>query len=499
MVLNNSEFFPTLLSEAVDFAKNYNVENPPIGGAVNSLLQADKLLEIFQFSDSKEAGAIASQTSIDNFLISDWQGYVTPLPEITPSQEDADFLTGIKQKVDTFFPNSEIVGEHSDESDGLIAGVGDKFNRVPPPSTNSPFQSAFTPATINVTYNGVPDEAKPAFQYAVNIWKNLIYSPVPINIQVDWVSLNPGILGQGKPSGYQQNFANAPQPNTLYAIGLANSLAGIDLDTTKPDLDLKFNSSRADWYFGTDRNTPSGKFDFVSVAMHEIAHGLGINGQMQSNGGVGQWGSLPAIFDRNPVNASGQSLINTSIFPNPSTALGNQLIGNTLLFNGANARNANGNNNPRLYAPNPWNGGSSFYHLDENAYHSDLNSLMTPFLNSAEAIHDPGPVTLGLLKDLGWAVNTSPSFNRVKTFGDFNGDGKADIFWRDPVSGNNAMWLSNGANFIDASLSPAVATGWKIQGTGDFNGDGKSDIFWRDNVGQNVVWFMNGANKTDGV
>ncbi|MCC3607064.1 MAG: hypothetical protein JGK24_28540, partial [Microcoleus sp. PH2017_29_MFU_D_A] len=455
MVLNNSEFFPTLLKEDVDFTKNYNVEIPPIGGVVNSLLQADKLLENFPFSDSKEAGAIVNQSSIDNFLIYGQQGYLTPVTNTTSSQGDGDFITGINQGTDTFSVEPEIADYGSDESDWLQAGVGNAFTKVPPPVTNPQFRSA--PATINVTYNGVPTQAQAAFQYAVDIWKNLIYSPVPINIQVGWAASSSGNLGSGGPSAYQQNFANAPKPNTLYPIGLANSLAGSDLDTTKPDITLSFNSSRADWYFGIDRNTPSNQFDFVSVALHEIAHGLGFTGQMQSNSGVGQWGSLPAIYDGFAVNGSGQSLINTSLFPNPSTALGSQLTSNSLLFNGTNTRNANGNNNPRLFAPNPWNSGSSYYHLDESAYPAgSINSLMTPTLNTAEAIHNPGPVALGILKDLGWDVNTSPSFNRVKTFGDFNGDGKADILWREPVSGLNSIWLMNANNIIAATVVSPV-------------------------------------------
>jgi hypothetical protein len=28
---------------------------------------------------------------------------------------------------------------------------------------------------------------------------------------------------------------------------------------------------------------------------------------------------------------------------------------------------------------------------------------------------------------------------------------------------------------------------------GDFNGDGKSDLLWRDNLGHTAIWFMNGV------
>ena len=36
-----------------------------------------------------------------------------------------------------------------------------------------------------------------------------------------------------------------------------------------------------------------------------------------------------------------------------------------------------------------------------------------------------------------------------------------------------------------------------VEGAGDFNSDGKSDILWRNySSGQNVVWYMDGANRT---
>jgi hypothetical protein len=38
---------------------------------------------------------------------------------------------------------------------------------------------------------------------------------------------------------------------------------------------------------------------------------------------------------------------------------------------------------------------------------------------------------------------------------------------------------------------------WTIVGTGDFNGDGKTDILWRNtSSGQNAVWYMDGVTVT---
>jgi len=79
---------------------------------------------------------------------------------------------------------------------------------------------------------------------------------------------------------------------------------------------------------------------------------------------------------------------------------------------------------------------------------------------------------------------------------DFNGDGKTDILWRNKGTGQNVVWLMDGATMSNWSwILPEVPdTNWEIVGTGDFNGDGKTDILWRNkSTGQNVVWLMNGT------
>jgi hypothetical protein len=62
-----------------------------------------------------------------------------------------------------------------------------------------------------------------------------------------------------------------------------------------------------------------------------------------------------------------------------------------------------------LYAPASWSSGSSIAHLDETTFNGTANALMTPFLNSAETYHNPGAVTRGIMKDMGWGVNTQQS------------------------------------------------------------------------------------------
>ncbi|UHQ20220.1 VCBS repeat-containing protein [Lysobacter sp. KIS68-7] len=77
---------------------------------------------------------------------------------------------------------------------------------------------------------------------------------------------------------------------------------------------------------------------------------------------------------------------------------------------------------------------------------------------------------------------------KVAAIADFNGDGRADIFWRNASSGMNVIWESgNGATPRAAVRVPDQA--WQIASVGDFDGDGKSDLLWRNQrTGANVLW-----------
>jgi hypothetical protein len=96
-------------------------------------------------------------------------------------------------------------------------------------------------------------------------------------------------------------------------------------------------------------------------------------------------------------------------------------------------------------------------------------------------------------------VGNVPTVWTIVGLGDFNGDGKTDILWRD-TSGNVAIWEMNGTSLLIGSSSFVgnVPASWSIVGTGDFNGDGKSDILWRDTSGNVAIWEMNGTNVLNG-
>lgn len=288
--------------------------------------------------------------------------------------------------------------------------ASDKIEKVfipPPAEVMGLLKSAEKKSDFVVNYSLFPSEAQEAFEYAVSILEQVIESPVPIYVQANWRPKGQNVLGSCAPSDFEKNFKGAPQKETYYPIALAEKILGRELTgPERPDMVADFNKDIS-WYFGTDGKTPTLMYDFVSVVLHEMCHGLGFTGffYVESQlGGYGWWEDGDATsFDGLVERFNGDRLIDTSVYENPSEPLKNALVSNLLYANSPVATSVSGNTRPRIYAPLTWDNGSSIYHLNDNTYPSgNINSLMTHSFGRGEAIHDPGPITMGILADLGW-------------------------------------------------------------------------------------------------
>jgi len=80
--------------------------------------------------------------------------------------------------------------------------------------------------------------------------------------------------------------------------------------------------------------------------------------------------------------------------------------------------------------------------------------------------------------------------------GDFNADGAADVVWTDGTS--VWVWLSNGHGGFTGPRVGALpsGSGWTLIGCGDINGDGYQDMIWY-NPASNLLqyWAMNGGTS----
>jgi hypothetical protein len=81
--------------------------------------------------------------------------------------------------------------------------------------------------------------------------------------------------------------------------------------------------------------------------------------------------------------------------------------------------------------------------------------------------------------------------------GDFNGDGKSDILWRNSTTGQVYIWFMNGTTYPSSGSPGSVSSDWVIQGVGDYDGSGRAGILWRNSTTEQVyIWLMNGATLT---
>lgn len=280
-----------------------------------------------------------------------------------------------------------------------IASEESKKSFIAPPQSNLKSGSVLK-SDFQVEFVNFPENAKPAFLYAVSIFENLISSPVPVKVRATWQQMGTNVLANSAPSSLYRNFNGARLGNVYYPVALAEKLAEKNMNGAEADIDCSFNSS-INWYYGTNGNCPSNEYDFVTVVLHELVHGLGFVGFfdiVNNQGTINNSSNAPSIYDVYIFNQSNEQIADKNRFARPSSALKNQLLSNNLVLKSQGNNDAIG-----IYAPRNWNVGTSLYHYPENGFNAgDANALMSPFIFKGEAIHYPGDKTMDVLAQLGW-------------------------------------------------------------------------------------------------
>jgi hypothetical protein len=99
----------------------------------------------------------------------------------------------------------------------------------------------------------------------------------------------------------------------------------------------------------------------------------------------------------------------------------------------------------------------------------------------------------------GAATISGPNAWQIAGVADIDGDGHPDLVWQDPATGMSQVWLMGGAQGTTpiAAAVLSAANAWRIAGAADFDGDGRAEIIWQDPVtGTSQVWLVGGTHGT---
>jgi hypothetical protein len=273
--------------------------------------------------------------------------------------------------------------------------------------------SAAVNAEINIQLIPIPNFfAAQTAKKAAEIWGSLIHSDVPITIEVKFREMTgeeSGVLASTLSDGPYAVYTNGNLPSRLYKAALAEKLLGRNLNANEPDMLIEFNTGFS-WYYKDDGKPTASQHDFLSVLLHEMAHGLGFSGHFLVFENEGwQTYTIPGVFDhflwsKDPRVGKGDWLLDTLLFPVPSEDLADQLQSPPIYFKGPVTKQVGGEY-PKMYVPTEYNRGSSIYHLDDSYNPTPIdstNAMMTFSSPPGEVIHDPGPLTTNMMYDIGW-------------------------------------------------------------------------------------------------
>ncbi len=272
--------------------------------------------------------------------------------------------------------------------------------------------TAATPVGGN-TGTTIGEQRMNCFERAAQLWENILYSPVEINVEAEFNPLScnasGAILGAAGPNTVHRGFVNAPLADTYYVQAQANSLAGVDLDPDSNDIGAEFNSEIGktgclegySWYYGFDGAAAANQIDFMDTVLHEMAHGLGFLTLVDLSTGAKFSGNDDAYM----INLYDKSLDKN--YPEMSNSERRQANkdSNDLFWNGSNVmaqssfltagKDAEGRVN--IYAPNPIEGGSSVSHWDTTLSPDELMEPMATL--TSEKI-----LSIAAFNDMGWVI-----------------------------------------------------------------------------------------------
>lgn len=285
-------------------------------------------------------------------------------------------------------------------------------------------------------------QRKAAFEHALTIWTEKLDGTIPIRVRAEFDTNFPTTaLASTFNTAAWANLPGFPEIGWGFVGSLASQLNGNNLpDANGNHFSIQFNedydlppNNPPKWYYGIDGLVPGGRFDLVSTAIHEIAHGLGMDANLNLTTGqylsaapyyfifyVLRRGTSNTFFDdmstserlaaisSGEVYFAGPNVIAANI-PNPISPVPDP-----------NNPPVNANGEAKLHAPNPPQLGSSISHWD--AFHvANLRELlMAPAPSHPQTSID---YTKEALMDLGWTFQPEPQIQVAPATVNFDSTG----------------------------------------------------------------------------
>lgn len=241
---------------------------------------------------------------------------------------------------------------------------------------------------------------KAALEASVAAWSKVLQGTVPIVVQA----------AMEAPEDPESTLLASAGPVDFFTIdgravpsALAAQIRKGSLNNGGPDIQVNVNE-RVDWDYAVNGVATAGKASFVYTMIHEIGHGLGFLDSFDATTGE-LLNSIPFPYD---VFVNRGSAGRDVVTDHGAEQRLSDLTSNDLFFSGPKAIEASALSiRPlpmvKLYAPDPYEQGSSVAHVDQDTYADFKTGLMTPrdFGSGTDTIDI---LTLGIMADMGYEL-----------------------------------------------------------------------------------------------
>ena len=283
--------------------------------------------------------------------------------------------------------------------------------------------------TVTLKFQGVPRAARDAIWHAMDIWYEALEITVPFTLTFYWEEFQEQD-GDIKPLGFARGHWDEEEKEGSFGCyefldwgclpkTLGNQLAEFRLNGENdpdPEYEIHLNED-ANFHTGLNGRPGRYEYDLVTLVLHELGHAFGFSSSFipdhdtKTGKSVFTDPKYTMYYDHFAWSRDEGDLVDLL---SPSRDIYDALTGNRLFWGRSQMENLHEepllsmerNRGPvMLWAISTTTSrpGQVVSHLDEYEFSdSHQDSLMSPFISPGRAKHRLGPVTLGMLYDLGW-------------------------------------------------------------------------------------------------